>query len=88
MPFPLCETCGTQYDSANGVPQSCPICTDDRQYVGWSGQRWTTLEGLAARHKVRLEDDAGIPCVGTTPSFAINQRALVLETERQRILWE
>jgi glyoxylase-like metal-dependent hydrolase (beta-lactamase superfamily II) len=88
MPFPLCETCGTQYDVASGVPESCPICIDDRQYVGWSGQRWTTLEALAARHEVRLEDDAGIPCVGTTPSFAINQRALVLETQRHRILWE
>ena len=32
------------------VPEStsrrreCPICEDERQYVGWNGQQWTTLD--------------------------------------------
>ena len=85
MSFPLCETCGTQYDRELS---SCPICSDERQYVGWNGQRWITLETLAQNHKVRLEDDAGIPAIGTLPAFAIDQRALLLQTARHRIMWE
>src|SRR5438876_776789 len=42
MSFPICVTCGTQFDAGgSGV---CPICEDPRQFVGWNGQQWTTLE--------------------------------------------
>ncbi|WP_449065679.1 hypothetical protein [Planomonospora algeriensis] len=32
--LPICVTCGVQY----GAPrENCPICEDERQYVGWEG---------------------------------------------------
>jgi glyoxylase-like metal-dependent hydrolase (beta-lactamase superfamily II) len=84
----LCETCGTAFADSPTPPLRCPICEDERQYVGWQGQRWLTPEALGQRHRARLEDDAGLFCVGTTPSFAINQRALHVPTAGPRILWE
>jgi hypothetical protein len=88
MSFPMCETCGTQYDLGGDLPTQCPICNDERQYVGWAGQRWITIEDLATTHKVRVEDDGGLPGIGILPAFAIDQRALLLQTQRRRILWE
>jgi glyoxylase-like metal-dependent hydrolase (beta-lactamase superfamily II) len=88
MNFPICATCGTQYETRAGVPAHCPICVDDRQYVGWSGQEWLTMDELAARHTLRLETDDGLLGIGTNPAFAINQRALILPTEHKTIMWE
>jgi hypothetical protein len=46
MELPICRTCGVQYDEAHFNPYECKICADERQYVGWDGQRWTTLAEL------------------------------------------
>jgi len=83
----ICETCGTQYAESSEPPRACPICEDDRQYVGWEGQRWTTHDELAARHRLRIERDAGLLGIGV-PDFAIPQRALLLPTDAGNILWE
>lgn len=88
MFHPICETCGTQYETREALPPRCPICCDERQYVGWNGQRWTTLPELARTHANRLEDDGGLLGVGISPRFAIDQRACVLPTASHRILWE
>jgi len=34
----ICVTCGMQYKQSSGPPESCPVCDDERQYVGWDGQ--------------------------------------------------
>jgi glyoxylase-like metal-dependent hydrolase (beta-lactamase superfamily II) len=60
------------------------ICEDSRQYVGWQGQRWTTLEELGASHRADIRDDHGLRGIGCAPSFAIGQRALVVED----VLWD
>ncbi|MGO4775916.1 MBL fold metallo-hydrolase, partial [Lysobacter sp. 2RAB21] len=60
MPYPICETCGTQFSESSAPPAQCPICEDERQYVGWNGQRWTTHESLAQRYTLKFEDDAGV----------------------------
>ena len=88
MIHPICETCGTQYAEAPAPPARCPVCADERQFVGWNGQTWTTHEALAARHTLRLEDDNGLLGIGLAPAFAINQRALHLPTDAGNILWE
>jgi glyoxylase-like metal-dependent hydrolase (beta-lactamase superfamily II) len=88
MTLPLCETCGTQYAEAPATPDRCAICEDERQYVGWNGQTWTTHEALAAGHRLRLEDDDGLLGIGLAPDFAINQRALLLPTDAGNLLWE
>jgi hypothetical protein len=84
----ICETCGTQYAEATAPPPHCPVCEDERQYVGWNGQTWTTHEALRARHTLLLEDELGLLAIGLTPAFAINQRALYLQTDAGNILWE
>lgn len=84
----ICDTCGTQYADSEQPPVCCPVCEDDRQYVGWSGQRWTTHQALARSHGSRLEEHHGILALGVTPAFAIDQRAFLLPTKEENILWE
>ena len=88
MPCFLCATCGTQFAESPRPPSACPVCEDDRQYVGWSGQHWTTHAELAGSHGLRLEDDAGLLGIGLAPSFAINQRALHVPAAGAHVLWE
>lgn len=88
MPCFICETCGTQYAESTAPPAHCPICEDERQYVGWSGQAWTTPDALAKRYRQRLEDDDGFFGIGIAGEFAIPQRALLLSTSAGNVLWE
>jgi hypothetical protein len=50
MPNFICQTCGTQFAKTESPPMHCPICEDERQYIGWNGQQWTTLENLGSNH--------------------------------------
>ena len=81
----VCVTCGTQFSPRDEPPDECPICLDERQYVGHDGQRWTTLGGLVATHESRIEEvEPGLLGLGMEPRFAIGQRALLVE----RLLWD
>ena len=83
-PF-ICVTCGTQYPPSAQPPGGCPICLDERQYVGHEGQRWTTMAELARDHANRVEEvERGLTGIGTEPSFAIGQRALLVD----QLLWD
>jgi len=84
----ICAACGTQHAESEVPPAMCPICSDDRQYVAWSGQAWTTHEDLAGDHRCRLELDHELLGLGITPSFGIPQRALFVETDAGNLLWE
>lgn len=84
----ICETCGTQYAESELPPAECAVCTDERQYVGAQGQTWTTHADLAAKYRLRIEDDAGLLGVGLPTDFAIPQRALLLPTDAGNLLWE
>src|SRR5918994_2963560 len=77
MPNFIFTTCGTQYPETLLPPEHCVICTEERQYVGWKGQLWTTIAELRTGHRNRFETEGdGIVGVGTEPAFAIGQRAL------------
>jgi hypothetical protein len=85
----ICVTCGAQHSPAPEPPAACAICTDERQYVGHGGQRWTTLEELRAAHRADVrEEEPGLTGIGSTPSFAIGQRALLVQTEEGNVLWD
>ncbi|PZP32978.1 MAG: MBL fold metallo-hydrolase [Roseateles depolymerans] len=86
MPYFMCCTCGTEHDEQPTPPALCRICSDERQYVAWDGQAWTTHEQLAAHHRPRIERDHALLGVGLTPPFAIPQRALHLP--EAGVLWE
>jgi hypothetical protein len=47
----ICVTCGTQFAATAQEPENCPICLDERQYVGHGGQKWTTLDEYAKTHR-------------------------------------
>jgi len=68
--LPICATCGVQYAAPR---EDCPICLDERQYVGWDGQRWTSLAELQElQHRGRIEaEGTGVLGVGAEPPTAI-----------------
>ena len=88
MPCFVCSTCGTQFAEMHAPPGECPICTDDRQYVGWGGQQWTTPTALARDHAIRIADDDGIRGYDITPGFGIPQRMALVPTGEGNVLWE
>ncbi|MGH6901281.1 MAG: MBL fold metallo-hydrolase, partial [Geminicoccaceae bacterium] len=88
---PICVTCGTQLAASARPPERCPICADERQFVGWAGQEWTTLEALCARHRLALQDEGdGLLGIGCEPKFAIGQRALLVPGDGAggNVLWD
>ncbi|TAK22690.1 MAG: MBL fold metallo-hydrolase [Chloroflexota bacterium] len=91
----ICETCGVQHaaraDDPGVPPDSCAICSDERQYVGWRGQRWTTLDDLRASRKIEvtpLPDESGAWSIETKPTIAIGQRAVLIQTPVGNLLWD
>jgi glyoxylase-like metal-dependent hydrolase (beta-lactamase superfamily II) len=89
MPNCICTTCGVQYAEAPSPPASCVICSEERQYTGWQGQQWTTLERLQGDHRSRITPEGpGLTGVGVEPSFAIGQRALHVRSTGGGFLWD
>jgi hypothetical protein len=84
----ICETCGTQYAPAARPPAACPICDDERQYVGWDGQRWTTPAALRRAHAIRFADEGGVTTLTMAPSFAIGHRAFLVPAGGSHVMWE
>ncbi|HKV88918.1 MAG TPA: MBL fold metallo-hydrolase [Candidatus Dormibacteraeota bacterium] len=84
----ICATCGVQFTPSDHPPEACPVCEDERQYVGWSGQKWTTLDELRAAHRNEVRDDLGVTGIGTEPAFAIGQRALLVRSAGGNVLWD
>jgi DNA-directed RNA polymerase subunit RPC12/RpoP len=85
----ICVQCGTQFDEGAQSPTSCPICEDERQFVRYEGQAWTTLKRMAARHRNHLRDEAPqLVGIGTEPEFTIGQRALLLQSPEGNLLWD
>ena len=90
MQYWICSTCGSQFSASEKSPHDCPICLDQRQYIGHNGQQWTTQEQLRQNgsHNEFREHEAGLTGIGTTPSFAIGQRALLVQTSQGNVLWD
>ena len=86
----ICKTCGTQFTPSEQPPQTCPICRDERQYIGYNGQEWTTLARMQQegfRNEFR-EHEPRLIGVGTKPSFAIGERALLVQHPEGNVLWD
>jgi hypothetical protein len=87
--LPICVTCGVQYPlDADRV--HCPICEDERQYVGYDGQQWTSLADLRRDgDTVDIHEEVpGLWGLATSPDFAIGQRALLIPGPGGNILWD
>ncbi len=85
----ICATCGVQHAATDAPPAHCPICEDERQYIGHAGQRWTTIQEMQTTHHNRIEEVAPhLTGIGTVPAFAIGQRALLIQTPHGNVLWD
>jgi glyoxylase-like metal-dependent hydrolase (beta-lactamase superfamily II) len=89
VPNYICTTCGVQYAESVLPPEHCLLCEDERQYVGWEGQKWTTLKELQSSHSNRLDvEGPELISLVTEPKFAIGQRALHVRTTEGNVLWD
>ncbi|GAB3959857.1 MBL fold metallo-hydrolase [Spirosoma harenae] len=85
----ICATCGTQFPVDKPLPELCPICNDDRQYIGDNGQQWTSLATLAQTRTIRFSQAAeNLYDLRISPAFAIGQRAFLILSVNGNILWD
>ena len=78
-----------QHASTGQPPDGCHICLDERQYVPATGQAWTTQAELARDHRLVIEPlEPGVWSIHIEPSFAIGQRAFLIETAEGNLLWD
>ena len=70
-------------------PEHCPICEDERQYVGANGQQWTTLDALQAGHQMVIEPvEPRLYRLKPEPKIGIGQYAFLIQTPDGNILWD
>lgn len=84
----VCATCAT-YFGTGFSDAVCPICADDRQYVPADGQRWATPDAIAASHRIvtRRIGPEFLEMI-LAPTFAIGQRAILVESPSGNVLWD
>ena len=85
----ICVQCGVQYQEAREPPEQCRICHDERQFLKYGGQAWTTLDELRSGHDNVLRSlEPGLTSITTEPSFAIGQNPLVVQSRSGNVLWD
>jgi glyoxylase-like metal-dependent hydrolase (beta-lactamase superfamily II) len=85
----ICKTCGIEYEPSPSPPLKCPVCEDERQYVPATGQAWTTMEEVNAKHKNIIEKISdNLYVIYSNPNFAIGQRAHLIISPSGNILWD
>lgn len=85
----LCNSCGTLFAESTTPPGSCPVCEDERQYINWKGQSWTSLPELVENHQSTIRQlEPNLYGIGTEPSIAIGQRALLVRSPSGNFLWD
>ncbi len=85
----ICVTCGTQFGETDEFPERCPICEDERQYVGLGGQLWTTLSELRHNYSTKIaEEEPQLTTFAIEPKFGIGQRAFLIRSGDGNLLWD
>jgi len=85
----ICTQCGTQYAETAKPPESCTICTDERQSVNPHGQQWTTHRWLKRWHRNTVHSQGeGVIGIGVDPQVGIGQRALLIRRKDGNVLWD
>lgn len=79
-----------QYYESEVPPNECPICQDERSYLNWRGQQWTTLAELQSKgyKNVITETESNLYKLMTVPALAISQRAFIVRTDEGNLLWD
>ncbi|HLU53982.1 MAG TPA: hydrolase [Pseudonocardia sp.] len=83
----ICSTCGVEHAEKVDV---CAICADERQWVPADGQRWTTLEELAAAgHEVVVRElEPDLFGITVEPKVGIGQQAHLVRTPDGNVIWD
>ena len=78
----ICATCAVETADSAAPPETCEICSDERQWVPESGQAWTTLAELAARGTTTrwFEVEPGLYGITSDPGVGIAQQTMVVDT--------
>src|SRR5687768_14012170 len=85
----LCATCGIEYADTPEPPDSCAICSDDRQYIPPTGQRWTTLPEVQRDRRASFEEfEPDLYGITITPKIGIGHRPLLVRTPGGNLLWD
>jgi hypothetical protein len=84
----ICATCAVERDEP--LPEVCPICADERQYVPEDGQKWLKLDSLAqeGQQATLKENEPGLIGIRTEPRVGIGQTAQLVETPEGSLLWD
>ncbi len=86
----ICATCAVETADLTTAPDSCAVCTDDRQWVPEAGQRWTTLDELraaGARIEV-IEVEPELWGLKAAPGVGIGQQTMVVRTPHGVVLFD
>ncbi|ASN22475.1 hydrolase [Arthrobacter sp. YN] len=84
----ICAACAVERDEP--VPEVCPICADERQYVPEDGQQWLSLDQLrTAGQRISFsENEPGLLGISTDPKVGIGQTAQLVVTSQGSLLWD
>lgn len=84
----ICATCAVEY--AEPVPDICPICADERQYVPLDGQRWLSLDELTSDGtQLTVHDlEPGMLGLRADPQVGIGQQCIVVTTPAGSLVWD
>ncbi|MGF6832278.1 hypothetical protein QF015_000427 [Paenarthrobacter sp. TE4293] len=84
----ICAACAVERDEP--VPDLCPICADERQYVPEEGQQWFSLDDLVqdGRRISFKQNEPGLIAVSTEPKVGIGQTAQLVVMPQGSLLWD
>jgi hypothetical protein len=86
-----CATCGVEFGTErDALPEVCPICADERQYVPQTGQAWATQSELATRTGAGVDiTELGPEQWGVTArGVGIGQTMQIVRTPAGNLLWD
>ncbi len=81
-----CATCGVER-STDGLPDVCPICADERQYVPLTGQRWVDPADFTGRIEL-TEREPGLWGLDVVDGTGIGQQAKLIVTDGGNVLFD
>jgi glyoxylase-like metal-dependent hydrolase (beta-lactamase superfamily II) len=86
----ICATCGVEHADSPEPPAECAICSDERQWVPRTGQKWTTADELRADGiRVELHEvEPGMIAVTSDPEVGIGQQSMLVKTPRGNLLFD
>ena len=86
----ICATGGVEHADTSEPAAECAICSDDRQWVPRTGQKWTTAEELVERGiRVDLRElEPGLVAVRSDPEVGIGQQSMLVVTPAGNLFFD